>query len=122
MDILFQKLARYTSDFAGTPFVFGISFLLVVIWFVLGPFMHWSDTWQLIITSISSVVTFLMVFLIQYAQNKDTKALQIKLDELLRTHKKARKDLVNIEQKPNAILEKKEKEVITNAKSNKHSK
>lgn len=103
----FQKAATHISAITGTWGVFLTAFSIVVGWGVLGPFMHFSDTWQLVISTISSIVTFLMVFLIQYAQNKDTKAIHLKLDELIRIHRKARDTFVNIEVKPDEELNEK---------------
>jgi len=69
----------------------------VGIWVITGPFFHWSDTWQLVINTGTTIVTFLMVFLIQNTQNRDSKAMQLKLDELIRAVSKARNDLVDVE-------------------------
>jgi low affinity Fe/Cu permease len=77
--------------------VFILATATVVLWAALGPFLHFNDTWQLSISTISSIVTFLMVFLIQNTQNRETKALHLKLDELLRSSKNARKNLVDLE-------------------------
>jgi low affinity Fe/Cu permease len=82
----------------GSPWCFIIAVLLVINWAVLGPLFHFSDTWQLVINTTSSIVTFLMVFLIQNTQNRDSKALQLKLDELLRAVRGARTGLVNLEE------------------------
>jgi low affinity Fe/Cu permease len=82
---------------SGTP-AFVIACLLVVIWMLTGPFFHFSTTWQLCINSGTSIITFLMVFLIQRSQNKDTLALQIKLNELLASHEDASNRLINIEE------------------------
>jgi low affinity Fe/Cu permease len=80
----FSKIASDTANNSGRPWAFGIASLFVVGWLITGPLFHFSDTWQLVMNTISSIVTFLMVFLIQNAQNRDSAALQLKLDELIR--------------------------------------
>ena len=80
----FSKVATKTAQFAGRPLVFGFAAGLVAAWLISGPFFSFSDTWQLVMNTVSSIVTFLMVFLIQNAQNRDGEALQLKLDELIR--------------------------------------
>jgi low affinity Fe/Cu permease len=96
-DHWFTKLATKTATGSGRPWAFGVATLFVVGWLVSGPLFHFSDTWQLVMNTISSIVTFLMVFLIQNAQNRDSSALQLKLDELIRTTE-GRNSLVGIEQ------------------------
>lgn len=105
MKEFFRKFASWISEATGTVGAFMLAGIIVVGWLLLGPWLHYSDTWQLIISTVSSVVTFLMVFLIQYSQNKDTKALHLKLDELIRTNKEARNTFVNIEEKPDEVLD-----------------
>lgn len=105
MKKLFQDAAQKTSEAAGSVITFLVASSIIIIWAIIGPLMNFSNTWQLIISTISSVVTFLMVFLIQYAQNKDTKAIHLKLDELIRTSRKARDSFVNIEEKPDEVLD-----------------
>jgi len=85
------------AKFAGTPVAFTISFLIIVVWAVVGPFFHFSDSWQLVINTSTTIVTFLMVFLIQNMQNRDAKAIHLKLDELIRAVKGARNNLITIE-------------------------
>jgi len=94
---LFRVVAQRTSDLMAAPGAFLASVLLVVIWAATGPYFHYSDTWQLVVNTATSVVTFLMVFLIQNSQSRDTKAIQLKLDELLRAVKAARNELVKLE-------------------------
>jgi low affinity Fe/Cu permease len=82
---------------SASPWAFFISILAVVLWAVSGPSFGYSDTWQLVINSGTSIITFLMVFLIQNSQNRDSRAIQLKLDELIRALKTARNDLLNLE-------------------------
>lgn len=84
MERIFAKFASSMAHVAGTPFVFLACVLLVVAWGITGPFFHYSETWQLIINTSTTIITFLMVFLIQNTQNRDGRALQTKIDELIR--------------------------------------
>ena len=94
---LFRKFACWTADACGSPGAFVLGVTVVAVWAITGPFFHWSDTWQLVINTGTTIVTFLMVFLIQNTQNRDSKAMQLKLDELIRAVSKARNDLVDVE-------------------------
>ncbi|AOB32236.1 hypothetical protein AKI39_18205 [Bordetella sp. H567] len=85
MDRLFAKFANATARAAGSPYAFILCVLLVVIWAATGPMFHYSETWQLIINTGTTIITFLMVFVIQNSQNRDGHALQTKLDELIRS-------------------------------------
>jgi low affinity Fe/Cu permease len=93
----FTHMAKGTSTAVGRPKSFFIAVAVIVIWAITGPFFHFSDTWQLIINTGTTIVTFLMVFLIQNTQNRDSKALHLKLDELLRVNRAARNTLVDLE-------------------------
>ena len=93
----FNNFATRTSTAAGQPVTFVIAVLIIVVWGVTGPMFHYSDTWQLIINTGTTIVTFLMVFLIQNSQNRDGAAMQAKLDELLRAVDKAREQFIGIE-------------------------
>jgi low affinity Fe/Cu permease len=94
---LFGRLANMTASWTGTPSAFLIAFGVVIIWAITGPLFHYSDTWQLVINTGTTIVTFLMVFLIQNTQNRDTKALQIKLAELIVALKGADNTMAAIE-------------------------
>src|SRR4051795_4227014 len=93
----FTAFANETSRLAGRPVSFVVCILLIAVWAVTGPVFHYSDTWQLIINTGTTIVTFLMVFLIQNTQNRDGAALQAKLDELIRAHHDARNMYMGIE-------------------------
>lgn len=102
---LFDRLARTTSRAAGRPLVFGLAVLTIVGWGVTGPLFGFSDTWQLVINTSTTIVTFLMVFLIQNTQNRDSHAVQLKLDELIRAAKGAHVALMDIEELSEQELE-----------------
>lgn len=93
----FAKVARRGTDWSGSSGAFGMAVLIIVVWLVSGPFFGYSDTWQLIINTGTTIVTFLMVFLIQRAQNKDSQALHLKLNELLAAVRGASNRLINSE-------------------------
>jgi low affinity Fe/Cu permease len=93
----FRRFAHNVSLAVGAPWAFGLSLLLVVLWAVTGPVFHYSDTWQLTINTGTTIITFLMVFVIQNTQNREMRALQLKLDELIRAVEKARNELVDLE-------------------------
>ncbi|MCA9341978.1 low affinity iron permease family protein [Candidatus Saccharibacteria bacterium] len=94
----FRIVANRVSTWAGSAYVFVGAVAIVLMWVLSGPIFNYSDTWQLVINTATTIVTFLMVFLIQNTQNRDGKALQIKLDELLRATKGARMYYVNLEE------------------------
>ena len=101
----FRLLAASIATAAGTSWAFGGAFVLILLWVITGPLFGFSDTWQLVINTGTTIVTFLMVFLIQNAQNREAIALQLKLDELLRAVKGARTGLINIDQLDDEDLE-----------------
>jgi low affinity Fe/Cu permease len=98
MGELFRKFARHTADVLGQAEIFLAALAGIMIWAALGPIYNYSETWQLVINTATTIVTFLMVFLIQNTQNRDAKATQLKLDELLRGVKGARTGLVRLEE------------------------
>jgi len=110
MNEIFRKFANAVSNIVGTPWVFIIAFAVVVFWALSGPMFYFSDTWQLVINTGTTIITFLMVFLIQNTQNRDAKAIHLKLDELIRGVKGARNGLVNLEELSDEELEKLHKE------------
>lgn len=93
----FRVFAHRSSTMLGSAWAFGAAVLVILVWLLTGPMFHFSDTWQLIINTATTVVTFLMVFLIQNTQNRDAKAMHLKLDELIRALKGARNQLVDLE-------------------------
>ena len=97
MDRVFTRIASAIAFLAGRPLAFIVALLVIVVWAVTGPLFQWSDTWQLVINTGTTIVTFLMVFLIQNSQNRDAAAMQAKLDELIRAQKGARGQFIGIE-------------------------
>jgi low affinity Fe/Cu permease len=93
----FTRFAKATARGAGHPATFGLALLIIIAWAATGPLFHFSDTWQLVINTGTTIVTFLMVFLIQNTQNRDSVAMQIKLDELLRAAKGAQTAMADLE-------------------------
>ena len=96
MTHFFERISGRVASAAGQPHAFILALLIVIVWAVTGPIFHWSDTWQLVINTGTTIVTFLMVFLIQNAQNRDGSAIQAKLDELIRAGR-ARNEFIGIE-------------------------
>jgi low affinity Fe/Cu permease len=103
---LFYKIARKTSEAVGSPYASITAVTVIIIWAITGPIFQFSDTWQLVINTGTTIITFLMVFLIQNSQNRDAKAVQIKLDELIRSIDAARNEVIDIENSPEKDLQK----------------
>jgi len=106
----FRVFARRTSNVLGSAWAFVLALLIIVVWGITGPTFHYSDTWQLIINTGTTIVTFLMVFLIQNTQNRDAKAVHLKLDEIIRAIKGARNELVDLEELSDEDLKKLEQQ------------
>ena len=121
MSDAFRIFARRSSAVLGSAWAFGVAILVIVIWGLTGPAFHYSNTWQLIINTGTTIVTFLMVFLIQNTQNRDSKAAHLKLDEIIRALKGARNELIDLEKladKDLASLEKQFERVRKKAERN----
>lgn len=101
----FRKFAAHTALAFGSPWAFACALVLVLVWAATGPYFHYSDAWQLVINTGTTIGTFLLVFVLQNTQIRDTKALNIKLDELLRAIDGARTGLVNVEKLPDEELD-----------------
>jgi low affinity Fe/Cu permease len=101
----FRRFAHSTARLVGSPVAFSLAVAVIVVWALTGPLFHFSDTWQLVINTGTTIVTFLMVFLIQNTQNRDAQAIQLKLDELIRTTRQARNELVDLEECSDEDLE-----------------
>lgn len=113
MKDLFRRIAHKTSELVGTAWAFGLAFGIIIVWALVGPTFHYSDTWQLVINTGTTIVTFLMVFLIQNTQNRDARAVHLKLDELLRAIGPARTSLADVEDLSDKELNKLEEEFRT---------
>jgi len=102
----FTRFSKLTARATGNPVTFALALSVVIVWAVTGPIFHWSDTWQLVINTGTTIVTFLMVFLIQSTQNRDAEAVHVKLDELLRISPGAHNVLLDLEELDERDLEK----------------
>ncbi|MCW8419535.1 low affinity iron permease family protein [Fluoribacter dumoffii] len=121
-NLWFQKFATTISAAAGSMYAFLASILLIILWIICGPVFKFSDTWQLIINTGTTIVTFLMVFLIQHTQNRDTTIINLKLDELIKSHQPADNltiDLDRLNDEELKLLEKKYKKMCQQIESKK---
>lgn len=109
----FRKFSAKASELVGSHWAFAIAAFTIVVWAATGPVFHFSDTWQLVINTGTTIVTFLMVFLIQNTQNRDAKAMHLKLDELIRSHKQARNTMIDLENLSDEELNRLETEFAT---------
>jgi low affinity Fe/Cu permease len=105
VSLWFSRFASKTAQIVGQPYMFLFAVVVLILWAASGPLFHFSDTWQLIINTGTTIITFLVVFLIQTTQNRDAKALHLKLDELIRSHLSARNDMIDIEKLSDEELE-----------------
>ena len=105
MNEAFRRIAGFISRLAGSPWAFSAAVALIIVWLLSGPIFGFSDTWQLVINTGTTIITFLMVFLIQNTQNRETKAINLKLDELIRAVAEARNNMVDLEDATEEELE-----------------
>jgi low affinity Fe/Cu permease len=110
MHDVFRRFAHKTAEVVGSPWAFLLAVLVIAGWAVAGPMFRFSNTWQLVINTGTTIVTFLIVFLIQNTQNRDARAMQLKLDELIRAVRSARNALVDLEDLPEEELARLQKE------------
>ena len=101
----FPAFARWAANISGSPVTFALALITIIVWAITGPVFGYSDTWQLVINTGTTIVTFLMVFLIQNTQNRDTQAVQLKLDELIRVTKGARNLMIDLEELDDTQIE-----------------
>jgi low affinity Fe/Cu permease len=106
MDRLFTKIASRIAAIAGQPVAFVVALVLILVWGASGPVFHYSDTWQLVVNTSTTIITFLMVFLIQNSQNRDGAAMQAKLDEIIRSLDEARSQFIGIEHQTDTEIQK----------------
>jgi low affinity Fe/Cu permease len=122
MHDFFTKFSHKAARAVGSPVAFIIAVVILIAWGVSGPFFHFSDTWQLFINTGTTIVTFLMVFLIQNTQNRDAQAMHLKLDEIIRAHKASRNEFIDAEELSDKELEKLHADVLHVVKKRKSTK
>jgi low affinity Fe/Cu permease len=105
INAIFRSIATRISYLAGSPYTFITAIVLIILWATTGKYFGYSNTWQLAINTLTTIVTFLMVFLIQNTQNRDSKAIHLKLDELIKGVKGARDKIINIEDLPDEVID-----------------
>lgn len=105
MNDIFRKFAHKTSELAGTSWSFSLAVFIIIVWAITGPIFDFSTTWQLVINTATTIITFLMIFLVQNTQNRDAKAIHLKLDELIKALGKARNSLMDAEDLSDEELE-----------------
>jgi low affinity Fe/Cu permease len=105
MDRAFSTFAGLIAAFAGRPLAFILALFSVLVWIITGPLFDFSETWQLVINTATTIITFLMVFLVQNSQNRDSAAIQAKLDEIIRSVEQARNEFIGIEHMTDAEIE-----------------
>lgn len=105
MNELFRHFATRVAAVVGSKGAFFVALAIVLAWGLSGPYFHYSDTWQLVINTSTTIVTFLMVFIIQYTQNRESRAMGLKLDELIRSIEEARNSMMSLENQPDKRLE-----------------
>jgi len=108
----FRKFAQLASEATGSAWAFCLAITVIVVWGITGPLFHFSDTWQLVINTGTTIITFLMVFLIQNSQNRDAKAIHLKLDELIRAMSGARDSMIDLNKLSDAELKELEKQFL----------
>ncbi len=107
---LFRRFARATSSGIGSPFAFVAAVVIIIVWAASGPLFGFSETWQLVINTGTTIITFLVVFMIQNTQNRDSQAVHLKLDEIIRVLKHARNEMIDVEDKDDEILKRYQEE------------
>ena len=122
MDEIFRRFSRYMSRVMGSSWAFGIAFIVVVLWAVSGPIFNFSETWQLVINTGTTIVTFLMIFLVQNAQNRDAESMQLKLDDLIHAQARAHNKLMHAEALSQKELERYKGEIEDQIKRRKQKK
>ncbi|HKU27353.1 MAG TPA: low affinity iron permease family protein [Candidatus Sulfotelmatobacter sp.] len=113
----FREFSHMAAERSGSAFAFLAALLLVIGWLITGPYFRYSDSWQLVINTTTTIVTFLMVFLIQNTQNRDTREIHLKLDELIRSHEPARNLFMNLEHLSDEELDELAKRLATRSSS-----